>query len=925
MHDRITKFGAWIASLSIILSSVLSPLAPLAHAADLDESTDASVAQLTTETLASTVIINEFLSNASGVVGNLEFIELYNPTSAQVDLSQWTLSSSLGTIYTFPGSTTLNANAFTAINFVGQLNDTEDTVTLKNASAASIDAIAYGTKATAHLRAPSAAKSAGRRTNGENTWYGNLTPTSGLTNGTSLVLSPPTSSQVMAGTSNAAHIINRANRSNAILSVQLASSSESTNTVTADLIDANGTVKSSSGSATKSAGSVALNGIDTTAVTAFIDGTMVVRSFASDATGIQTMYATGTVATRDTIAPENPTGASIPAQTDLSATNIINAATSTKVKTAVSLPTSSLATDSVRVDLTDGAVTVSQTASAQAGGGLITLQTIGVRSINTQSLHDGPISVKATLFDAAGNPSTTITGATALKDTALPTGSLLINTGATVTNNGTVTLTIGASDVGAGVSQMRVSNTADFSGTIYEPFATSKTWTLTSGEGLKTVYLQILDGANNGSTISASTILLENDVDQIHLAALATGTQTVRRLPIEVNVTANAPTNLTLARYRTNPGTALPSGIGSLGSYVEIGVTDQTKLSFPVLLKLYYTVGDLAFAGVTDERQLQGLGFFDQTTQTWKLFSSTGAATADVTVDGQAFAGYLFANADHLTPITGFVDTTPPPAPTSISATVGDSTIELAWSAVSDTTAYVVRYRPAGTTGFTSVTVSNTTTRTKITNLTNGTSYEFGVASQDSAGNTSAFTSTTATPNTPEALTKAAEPLVVQAPSAPIQRPRPTPTAQPIVTPTPEPTPTPNDDNGDNTNRFLTLLAVILIVAGAGIAGYYGYQWWAGRTPPPTGGSPRPPTPVTPPKPAAPPTPPTEPVTPPPPPAVPPTVPVTPIPPPPLTPPTQPVTPPPPATPPIVPPTPPAPPASPIPPPDQKPPVDGRW
>ncbi len=897
MHERMKKFGSWLASFSIILSSVLSPLAPLAHATELDDLTDPTTSQaVTTQTLASTVVINEFLSNATGVVGSFEFIELMNPTASAVDISGWTLNTSLGIIYTFPNPTNLAAGGFTSVTFVGQLADAADTLTLKNAAAAQIDSISYGTTSTAKLRAPNAGKTAGRRPDGDMNWFTNLTATQGLTNGTSPNLAVPTASSVKAGTGNAAHIINSSNRTNVTLTVQLASPSLATDTITADLLDSNSTIKSVSGNGTTGSGSIALSGLDTTAATAFVDGTVTVRSFVTNASGISTAYATGTAATRDTVAPAAPTGASIPAQPEQNPTNIINSATKGQVKTVVTLPSTSLASDSVRVDLSDGQTTVSQTASAKAGGGQVNLSTIGLEAIDKQTLKDGPISVNATLIDAAGNPSPTITGATALKDTAAPTGSFVINSGATVTNNSLVTLSITASDIGTGLSQMRLSNTADFAGTSFEPLATTKAWNLVTGEGLRTVYLQLLDAANNASMTLAATILADMDADRIELIALATGTQVVERLPLNANVTANATTTMTIARYKTNPGTALPTGLTGVGPYLEIGVTDQTKLTFPVILKLYYTSADLIFAGVTDERQLQGMGFFDQTTQTWKLFSATGVVTTDVTIDGQAFAGYLFANADHLTPVTGFADTTPPPAPSTLSTTAGDGFVELSWSAVSDATSYVVRYRPDGTGAFTTVTLSNTVIQTKITNLTNGTTYEFGVASLDASGNTSTFTTGTALPHPPVAPATTEENLLVTAPPAPVRShvaPRPIVSIEPTTEPTAEPTPEPDTSEENGAGRFLTLLAILMIAIGAGVAGYYGYQWWATRTspePPPT----RPTPPVTPPPPAPPK------VTPPPAPPAPPT--------------SQPP----------APPTPPPPDQS-HPPTDDQPPVSGRW
>jgi len=83
-------------------------------------------------------------------------------------------------------------------------------------------------------------------------------------------------------------------------------------------------------------------------------------------------------------------------------------------------------------------------------------------------------------------------------DTTPPAGAVTINSGAASTKNLTVTLSLSAGDNAGPVSQMKFSN----DGTTYsapEPYATSKTWTLASGDGTKTVYAKFKDLAGNWS------------------------------------------------------------------------------------------------------------------------------------------------------------------------------------------------------------------------------------------------------------------------------------------------------------------------------------------------------------------------------------------------------------------------------------------
>ena len=89
-------------------------------------------------------------------------------------------------------------------------------------------------------------------------------------------------------------------------------------------------------------------------------------------------------------------------------------------------------------------------------------------------------------------------------DTAKPSGTVLINNGAASTNSRTVTLKLSATDPAPAseVVQMRLRNENTTTWTSWQAFATSKSWTLSSGAGTKTVFVQFIDRAGN---ISSST------------------------------------------------------------------------------------------------------------------------------------------------------------------------------------------------------------------------------------------------------------------------------------------------------------------------------------------------------------------------------------------------------------------------------------
>jgi hypothetical protein len=91
----------------------------------------------------------------------------------------------------------------------------------------------------------------------------------------------------------------------------------------------------------------------------------------------------------------------------------------------------------------------------------------------------------------------------------VPTGSIVINSGATYSASESVSLELTASDSASGVSQVRYSNDDVWDDESWEGFLAKKSWTLTSGNGEKTVYYQIKDKAGMLSATYHDTIILD--------------------------------------------------------------------------------------------------------------------------------------------------------------------------------------------------------------------------------------------------------------------------------------------------------------------------------------------------------------------------------------------------------------------------------
>ncbi len=108
-------------------------------------------------------------------------------------------------------------------------------------------------------------------------------------------------------------------------------------------------------------------------------------------------------------------------------------------------------------------------------------------------------------------------------DTTPPTGSITMNSGAAATNNSTVTLALSATDDSGTVAQMQFSND-NVTYAAAETYAASRAWTLSSGEGAKTVYVKFQDAAGNWSSPASDTITLDTTPPQVAITSPADGT-----------------------------------------------------------------------------------------------------------------------------------------------------------------------------------------------------------------------------------------------------------------------------------------------------------------------------------------------------------------------------------------------------------------
>ncbi len=122
------------------------------------------------------------------------------------------------------------------------------------------------------------------------------------------------------------------------------------------------------------------------------------------------------------------------------------------------------------------------------------------------------------------------------------------------TNSRSVSLSVAASDIG-GVAEMRFTNAGSFSNESWEPFQSSKSWVLESGNGSKTVRLQVRDLAGNVNTPdSTATLILDQTApSSVSLAISDTeGYSSVATVSVTVAASDNLTTDGNLRYYISN-------------------------------------------------------------------------------------------------------------------------------------------------------------------------------------------------------------------------------------------------------------------------------------------------------------------------------------------------------------------------------------
>lgn len=190
--------------------------------------------------------------------------------------------------------------------------------------------------------------------------------------------------------------------------------------------------------------------------------------------------------------------------------------------------------------------------------------------------------------DSAGNVSTGYSDTITLNDTTAPTGSISVNAGASTTNTSSVTLTLSATDDidSSGSLQMMISNDSGFSDGVWEAYATSKAWTLSSGTGSRTVYVKFKDSTGNASGSYNDAITVSDDTAPTGSISINGGAATTNNLSSTLTLSASDDfdsagslqmmvsndsgfSGASWEAYATSKAWTLSSGTGSKTVYVK--------------------------------------------------------------------------------------------------------------------------------------------------------------------------------------------------------------------------------------------------------------------------------------------------------------------------------------------------------------------
>jgi parallel beta-helix repeat protein len=194
-------------------------------------------------------------------------------------------------------------------------------------------------------------------------------------------------------------------------------------------------------------------------------------------------------------------------------------------------------------------------------------------------------------------------------DKTVPSGSIQINNGAAYTISLSVTLNLSATDSTSGVSQMQFSTSGN-SWTLPIPYNTTKAWNLTSGDGIKTIYVQYKDAAGLLSQAYSDTIILDTVSPVVIILSPSAGSE-VKSSDVTVHWNGTD-TGLGVDHFeiRLDQGSAI--GVGVQETYTFRDVSDGGHTAYVMAFDKIGQSTEVSVSFTVNTSPLGGVGYFEE-------------------------------------------------------------------------------------------------------------------------------------------------------------------------------------------------------------------------------------------------------------------------------------------------------------------------
>lgn len=197
-------------------------------------------------------------------------------------------------------------------------------------------------------------------------------------------------------------------------------------------------------------------------------------------------------------------------------------------------------------------------------------------------------------------PPTILTGIEL--ETTPPQSSMQMNNGAVSTTSSDVTLTLNVTDSVSGVTQMRFSNDDTWDQSVWQPYMGTATWSLTSGNGAKTIYCEIQDNAGLEATTNATIYL--NIVQPVSSPSPQTATPTplASPTPMSASPTSQSSSSSSLSpsssptTTQTQTTSSSPSVTPTLSSAPQNSTTPQIPELTTMMILIIFAVATALFS-----------------------------------------------------------------------------------------------------------------------------------------------------------------------------------------------------------------------------------------------------------------------------------------------------------------------------------------